>query len=316
VVSALIWLVCMLSGCSLDSGALPTMDIADATDDGRSGDGSRPDAIAPDARLDGARDSTPPPTDTNVPVDGGPLCPTGADVDTIAYFAFEDLASGLLADATGRQTGMVTGGEARIVPGPPGCGDAFGFTPSPFVYGVIEDSSDFDLTEGSFDFFMRYDGPLPRPNPSDRASTLGIFSRDANGTADPGHLTIRMAPTGELILSIQRPSGTGAVRCTDSAVTPGTWHHVGVNLGAPSAEIYLDGDRGGRTDSLSAHAGNAVTGWNCGDDDPAGIDGNDNPIVIGASGSSSNEGGAAGVFQSFREGAMDQLRISRVRRPF
>jgi len=314
VVSVAIWLVWVLCGCSLDQGAIAEMDVGDPALDSRVGDGSGEDAIAPDARVDGARDATPP--DTRPPVDAGPRCPTMADRDTVAYFEFGDLAGGLLVDATGRQTGMVVGGDARIVPGPPGCGDAIGFTPSPFVYGVIEDSTDFYHLVGSFDFFMRYDGVLPRPNPSDRDSTLGVFSRDANGTSDPGHITIRMAPTGELILSIQRPGGRGAVRCTDSAITPGTWHHVGVNLGEPSTEIYLDGDRGGRTDRIDAHSGGSPVSWDCGDEAPASIEGNDNPIVIGASGSSTNEGGASGTFQSFREGAMDQLRISRVRRPF
>lgn len=310
--------VLFLAACSLETAVVAPTSLDAATDaatDARLD--SRldvPDSTLPrDARPDVLSDSAP---DTTPPMDAGPTCPIQPDDDTIALFAFEDVLTGMFMDTVSGRDGTVAGGEALAPAGPPGCGDAFGFRARPIVRGVIPDASPFDLAVGSIDFFMRYDGDLPRPNPDTRDATIGVISRDANGTAQPGHMTVRLAPTGELILSIQRPSGMGAVRCTNSAITPGTWHHVAMNFGAPSAEIYLDGVRGDRTDTIVANGGGGSSSWACGDDDPAGIDGNDNPFVIGASASSSSEGGADGLFQPFEDGAMDQLRISRVRRAF
>jgi len=264
-----------------------------------------------DTRSDGAPVDTSVRVDTSVP-DGGVLCPTGPDGDTIAYYDFTDTSLGLLTDTAGLHHGAVVGGVALVTAGPTGCGNAIAFARSPLTFGAVPNSPDFSLSSGSIDFFLRYDAPLPRPMPTREPATVGVLSRDANGVT-PGHMTIWIAPDGSVVLRVQRSSGN-IIRCTEP-VTTGTWHHVGVNFGSP-VEVYLDGAVSTRTDVLRLNLGPMTPfDFDCGLTGSGGIDGNTNPFTVGAQDGLSPEGLAA-PSQPFANGAIDQLRISRERRSF
>jgi len=235
--------------------------------------------------------------------DSGPDgCPDGLDADTLALYDMEDLTGGVLRDLTGAHPGSFTGAP-QAVNGPPGCGSAVRFAGG--AWALVPDAPEWDLEEGSVDLWVR------PPAPSATGSVLGVLSRDADNTARPGHLSIFYAPDGRVGVRLQTPASH--MRCTEAAVPPGRWVHIGVNLGPPDMELYVDGVR---QESTARFPLTETIVYECGTPTASGISGNDNPWTIGASSGGSVEGEAQPVGGFLDGGAVDQLRISRVRRAF
>ena len=224
-----------------------------------------------------------------------------ADPDAIAVYAFDgDQGSTVATDARDAHEGML-GDDTRFVVGPEGCGTAVSFDSVRDVL-VIPDSPDFDLVEGSVDFYLRHDGT---------EDFRAVVSRDAVDTARPGHFTAALLSDGRLAVRIQS-TGDGEVNVCSSALASNRWHHVGINFGAPGVEIWLNGVR---SEDDSASPGP----FECGQNGPLGLAGtegeNDNPWYVGANRYSAPEGEIVEATDPLF-GAVDQLRISANRRDF
>jgi hypothetical protein len=255
--------------------------------------------LAPDLRLDGpvdAADSAPP----DAWPDGG-TCAVGPDPGTLALYPVL-LASGTqLVDTTTDHPGKLAGVVPRVS-GATGCGQALAFSGKIEDYAEIAADPAWNLKTGSIDLWVRIDGSTNKH--------LGIVSRDAEDTAKPGHFSLFQLVDGGIGVRLQRDSNDGIARCSQP-VSKGDWHYIGVNFGKGGLELYVDGVPANRTDKYVV---SPVT-LKCGTSTEEGIDGNQNPWVLGASSHLSAEGVATPITYPFK-GAIDSFRISNVRRDF
>lgn len=299
----------LFSGCGLVLDIGDTPDGADASNDSGPADAS----VAPDASpasdaspaVDGSlADAGPPPA---------PCAPGWLDEGVFSAYGFDgDLADRL--DATMHGEARPAGVEAvfRTEPGPtPGCDQALTLGGGRFV--VIAHRPEWDEVR-SIDFW------LLSPNaPFNRG---GVISRDASGEARPGHMTLARTRDEQLMLRVQVPPIEGdndEKHCSEPTVDLSQWVHVGINLGDPaepesSVELWVDGVR--MDAPLVADLMTSAFGCDNGAGDPVGIAGNENPWVVGASSHPSDEGFAEPIEYPHPEGAIDELRFSRVRRDF
>jgi len=221
------------------------------------------------------------------------LCPP-ADDDTIALYRFD----GDVLDSVGFNHGMPAG--ESFVAGAPDCDLALTYLAQIFGPVIIADAAEWDLSIGSVDFWIY---------PVADDSVYGILSRDATERSLPGHFSVWQSRRA-VALRVQSDSAN-AVACTaDGSLTDGKWHHVVANFGPPVVEIYLDGVLGESSDSHAMDGGVLF----CDQKADFGIDGNDNPWVIGASSALSDEGESTPVSGKFVGGRIDNLRISSKRR--
>jgi len=265
-------------------------------------DTARPDLPALDLpRPDSVRPKDLPLPDLPLP-DLPPPCASAPDPDTVALLTFEG-SGNTVSDATGKHPGAVVGSGVARVPGQAGCGKAVAFPNAITDYVTIPDSPDWDLTQGSVDFWVRIDTPSP-------AGFRGIVSRDANQQALPGHFTVFQLCDGGLAVRLQKDLNDRDVRCS-TPVSLGVWHHVGVNFGPGGLALYIDGVEATRSETLKS----CTFQLQCGTSGDQGLAGNDNPWVLGASSSGSVEGQATPVVYPF-DGAIDSFRVSSVRRAF
>jgi hypothetical protein len=233
----------------------------------------------------------------------GPPCVKNPDNHTLALYTFDNLASPML-DATGKHNGSVDGkplSEKSQV----GCGWALAFpaVPGPTAsdYGVIPQHKDWDTVK-SVDLWFRFDSTTP-------AQAAALLSRDANMTTMPGHLALYRLCNDAVYLRLQHAKGE--IELCTKPTSKGIWHHVGVNLGQPGVELIVDGAPA----SASAGVTCGSHTFNCGVPGAADITGNANPWAVGASSSTSSEGKLDTVINQLH-GAVDSLRISKVRRTF
>lgn len=302
--------LCVAGACFLDgdnsrcaSGEFCDLETGCAPRPGVDRDAGRPDAGTPDA---GPPDAGPP--DAGTPDAGPPpLCPD-ADDDTLALFRFQlpTPPSRVLEDDVGRHDGMVSEpDEWRRRTGPPGCGAAIAFGTTG-LYGVVPDSPEWDLDEGSIDFWFRFTAGAE--------THLGLLSRDAEGQALPGHVSVALSANRTLVARLQ--STTDEVYlCSDAPMSPLRWHHVGLSFGAEPA-LWVDGALATGPETVRIEQPGFVDDVPCGGAFSGGISGNDNPWVIGASTTFAREGEGQPVTSPFVNGAIDHLRISSVTRDF
>jgi hypothetical protein len=293
------------SGVGAD--AQPAADDARAVPDARREDGARPDAARPTLAA---------------------ICPLQADDDTVGLFDFA-VAGGQFANlAAAGHEGFVVGAlPAAMLPVCPGGGLVFAapvFAPERCAdcsapgtlraclaagYAWIPSWPAIEsLDEGSLDFWVRLDEATP-------TRKHFVISRDAEGTTTNGHLSV-WRDGDALVLRLQRmgqsPEPQSCV-CSDPAtsrVADQAWHHVGINFGRAGLELYVDGARQRATGVVNELCkcadGAAITN---------GIDGNQQPIIVGAAAINACEG-ARGPVTEPMIGAVGNLRVSRVRRSF
>jgi hypothetical protein len=223
------------------------------------------------------------------------------DPDTLLLYTFSGSGT-TVTDATGQHHGTIVGGVARGA-GAQGCGKAAVFPKSTSDYIEVPDAPAWDLSQGSVDLWLRVDTHTT-------ASIRGIVSRDADQIAKPGHLTLYQLPDGGLAVRLQHLSNQGAVRCSPPLAL-GVWHHVGINWGAGGLQLFVDGVEALRTDSVYAKPLTLA----CGTSSETGIEGNDNPWVLGTGSHQSAEGSALPTSFPF-DGAIDSFRVSKTRRAF
>lgn len=284
--------------------ALPDAVTPDATGpDATLADAAAPDAATPDAATPDAAMSDAGVVETST-------CAGTADAATLALYTFEADPPGVISDRTGNHPG-VRSGRVATVPGPAGCGSAIEFTALTSTAGFAEipDDPAWDLSTGSIDFWVRFD---------ENTTTYPevMLSRDAIGFAAPGHLGFYRSCDGTIVARLQR-NGQSAHLCADAPTPQGVWTHVALNFGAPRVELFIDGARttttrqiglSGRLCSSMTVACGSVVDW--------GIEGNDNPWVLGSGTHIAVEGTGRPLDGYIRGGALDSVRISSQRRAF
>jgi hypothetical protein len=219
----------------------------------------------------------------------------------LARFDFEDAAGAVtLQDAHGLADAQLVGGSFVPVPGPAGCGSALGFE-SASLLAEVPNVPAWDLETGSVDFWVQ----MP-----DVSGTYGVLGRDHVGTDLPGHLSFWVTPDSTVTARLQG-AAVHATHCTDVALRPGQWAHVGFNFGAPGSELYVDGQLATRTGDSRVE----TVVPECGGTTSEGIAGNEQPWVLGFD-TSRVEDELQGLLSHFTGGAVDAFQISAVRRDF
>ncbi|MEX2670991.1 MAG: LamG domain-containing protein [Phycisphaeraceae bacterium] len=122
----------------------------------------------------------------------------------------------------------------------------------------------------------------------DIARGQGLFSKDASGLGNGGHLTIRLS-SGSVVARLSSHAQTYEVG--SSTLASDRWHHVAFTFGAGGMQLYVDGEQ------VGSHSYTGGTGWTV---DGAG---NAEPIAIGADAS----GSAAGSISGFIEPLLGQM---------
>ena len=258
--------------------------------------------------------------ETSTSSDGGRSCAFAVDDDIVAHYRFDDPNEPWF-DGVGGYDGISVGGRPQSVPGPDGCGSALGITPR--SAGRVEDAPAFDLTIGSVDFWVFVPGGRISPviNPLDATPLL---SRDAAG-ADSEHLTFFVSDvdrvglgtsTGHLVIRHQS-MGSAAAVCSKGPLPTDVWVHVAYNFGTPGMQLFIDGV----VQTIAARPivpGEIPTCDGIRDDDDTLLVGGlqtDLPWYIGASANDSNKN-EQNPTSYMQVGALDEIRISSVRRDF
>lgn len=158
---------------------------------------------------------------------------------------------------------------------------------------VFDGSGDFIQVPHS-DSYLIDDGTVAFWFNADHTTgTQGLFSKDATGLGEGGHLAIYLSG-GTLHANLSSASQTYTLG--SSAVSAGQWHHVALSFGAEGMALYLDGvlidsaDYGGGLNATSGGLGNRE------------------PIVIGASASGASQGTASPLSNYF-DGRIDDVRV-------
>jgi hypothetical protein len=227
-----------------------------------------------------------------------------APSDVIAHYRFETIGPQIVDD-TGVHHGSAVGPSLRTAVGHAGNSVEFPAT-SPAPHIVIPDSSDWDLQIGSIELWIR---------PRSGTAISGIFSRDSSGTSN-GHIAMMQYRNQYFVIRLQTAGdaggGGGLFLCSNAAPRPGIWTHIGINLGAPAAELWVDGVLATRTGPIDLFGMNQCTSPGT----PRAIHGTDDPWVLGAQGVGSTPGTASNIGDPFVGGAIDELIIRRTRRIF
>lgn len=149
------------------------------------------------------------------------------------------------------------------------------------------------LSEGSISLFFNTSDIDHSNNPS--AGSMGLLSRDANGTESGGHLTIWITDSGGISVRQQSASSSYRANTNSYIVQENRWHHLVYTWGGNGMRIYLDG--------VLRNSPTAYTG---------GFSTNGVPITIGANAwtySSSNSASRKNQLKDFFIGAVDEVRI-------
>lgn len=219
----------------------------------------------------------------------------------LARYDFEDEAgAGTLRDARSLADAQVVDGSFVPVPGPDGCGNALALGDAG-LFAQIPNLPDWDLDEGSIDFWLR----VPEV-----AGAYGVLGRDQLGTELPGHFSVWLTPDNTVTLRLQGATAHGT-HCTDAALAPGQWAHVAFNFGDAGSELWVEGVLGTRIGDPRIE----TIVPECGSSTTDGIAGNEQPWVLGFDTSRSGDA-LDGLLHHFSGGAIDALQISAVRRDF
>ncbi len=217
----------------------------------------------------------------------------------IAEYSMTVNANGDVDDLVGSHTGTLDGPPEETLGV---CGTGLKFGNGARV--VIADSIDWELSEGSIDFWAFFPALPP-------LFSEGVVSRDAIRLGLPGHISFGRSNDGRVAVRIQ--DGDDAVVCSNAAVATEQWVHIGVNFGPPDLEMYVDGVAQSGVGTLPVTQFNSIT---CNTPMPRGLTGNANPWVIGTASMHSDEGSADPATLPFDSGGVDEFRISIQRRDF
>lgn len=236
-----------------------------------------------------------------VPASGSPLA------GTVAVYSFDADTGTTIQDALGAHPAQWVGGQLTLGEGHINCGKAIEFDETE-SYVLIPAADAWRLQEGSVDFWLRTPKQLP-------TSPLGLITRDASHEVEAGHLAILFNPNGTIIARLQHPEAN-SLRCSTMPVPLDAWVHIAYNFGGPgtetqpATELFVNGQLA----TLAGAAG--VYPGDCNTDVRGGIAENNNSWVVGASSDAANDGEVNNLRFFASDIAIDELRISAVRRPF
>jgi hypothetical protein len=247
------------------------------------------------------------------------VCRTQVDPATISLYSFEEVGSTRIADRTNRHDGRIVGSNPRWINGPGSCGKALQF-PSRLAadggidtIGVVADSVDFALSEGSIDLWIKDGAPPPH------GRELGVFGRDDVLDQIRG-ISVRIACDGTIVAKLEDGIGGRTYACSNDPLLPSSgWVHVGVNFGPPTFELWVNGALQTRTGTL-AFFGPSCTSQTITCASGAAGNGIQDPYrsdwVMGADPHEANSQQGTSLDSPFRSGAIDEVRISGARRTF
>ena len=281
-----------------DAGPAPTSDPDAGTDPSPdSGSNSDTDAgFAPDGSADAIAPGCAPA--------GSPVAP-----GTLAFYRFDsDEEASVVEDSMAAYPGSVHGAITRGS-GREECGYALDFStahPDASTNNFVEipHAPAWDLPQGSVDFWVRMDS-LPVPG-------AGLISRDAAYIEQAGHLTILLNAEGRVIVRLQRMGTDRNDRiflCSDAPLQLSEWTHVEFRFGLPYAQLFVNGELATYAEEVTTGLSGSDSTGTCGGLWIDGIDGNENPWVIGAASVASQEGAASPLSLPFETGAIDDVRI-------
>jgi hypothetical protein len=217
-------------------------------------------------------------------------CSTAIAGDTIALYTFDDA---LGRDTTGAHDATTLGAAAATTGGP--CGAALEI-PVGGSFLHVADSTELDLDAGAVDLYAREAQAF--------STYRGVVSRDAIGTGADGHFTIGFMQ-GVVFARLQLTGDQHFFRCSD-APHVGEWIHIAVSFGSGGMTLWIDGQRQAMRDTIDLGFGV----HDCRIPYSGGMEGNDNPMVIGAERTVAVEGDPApSATGFFIGGQIDHLRI-------
>lgn len=283
------------------------------------------DAPARDASLDTdgplpaedvvGLDLSPPDQDVDTTQDSGTMsgaCPIGIPTSTVALYTFDgSWGRDRVEDETGDHDGTSVGNPAKIA-SLTNCGSAMSFPTG--AYATLPPSNAWALSVGSVSLWARFGSAATNV-------TQGVLSRDASNNAtgsQQGHFTIFRDGKlgGRIIVRLQDAAKNWYVFCSNQVVPEDTWTEIGVNFGAPQVELYVDGQRADNSDVVTLTLSSTYQDIPCNPSYAGGIDGNNEPWLLGASATSSDENSVLPTNMPMTGGAIDHLRISSARGDF
>ena len=185
-----------------------------------------------------------------------------------------------VVSVNGSSAGGVTAGQAGYGDG----GDAFGFDGT-VDYVTIPHDAGMLMDQGTIAFWFKA---------SSLSGTRGLFSKDSNGRDQGGQIEITTVGSS---LNVKLESATADYTAqATGGLSTGVWHHAAVTWGPHALKLYLDG----------AHVQTVLYVGGLGT--TSGGSGNVEPIVLGASSSTSGDGTATPVTQFFA-GDIDDVRL-------
>lgn len=248
-----------------------------------------------------------------MPMDGSAPCLRAvAAADLVAHYTFDGDGPSDIVDERGVHDGTTSSGVSHVA-GRCGLGLAFGgaFAPG---HAEIGHDDEFNLEEGSLELFARIPDVAP----------YGIVSRDWFGVEDPGHFGLFTSIEGHVLVRLQDVEagrggrGKDAVwLCSNEPLRVGVWEHIAVSWGGDEfVQLWVNGERATLTDEatvtwLTGGGGQRIT---CGRSvRDHGIDGNSRSWILGANSNLRRDSNPENFGVPFVGGAIDELRILRVR---
>jgi hypothetical protein len=236
--------------------------------------------------------------DVGPPDNGFTRC-AALDPNTVALYHFE---SGV-TDETHNHNGTVEGTGQAYVMG--ACNLGLDLATSN-ANVLVASATDFNIASGSIDLWINPpQAPLNMPQ--------GIFSSDSRNVV-PGSIALFLACDGRLVAKLEG-SGSTEYACSRFPVRAQRWSYVGINFGSPGTfEMFLNGN----IETSTVPVTGSLT---CTSTVPCGAlqltNGltNGNPFVFGASQEDADPG-MGNNLRNFYTGAIDELRISKVRRRY
>jgi Ca2+-binding RTX toxin-like protein len=195
----------------------------------------------------------------------------------VAYWRMNELDDGTLVDAAGSHNGTYKSG-AESDDGRHGIGSGVGDFDGSNDYVKVPHSSDMQLSNGSITLWF---------NTDDEDDRQGLFSKDASGYDDGGHLT-SYVDDGHVYVRLQ--SGNQSYWVDGGNIEDNTWHQMTFSWGENGMQLYVDGQL---VDT------NSYTG---------GIQNNTEPLVIGAIAWDSDHG-EADDRENYFDGQIDEVAL-------
>ncbi|RDD62279.1 Ig-like domain-containing protein [Ferruginivarius sediminum] len=177
-----------------------------------------------------------------------------------------------ISDGTGRTDTATVSIDVNDFPTPTYEDGSLNFDGTTNSAVVVDHQSAFELPNGTLELAFTADTVSGRQ---------GLFSKDASGNGDGGHLTV-LIEDGDLVVRLQSDGGVSVpVLTASNAVSVGEAHHAAITFGDAGLKLYVDGELAGQA---------SYTG---------GIASNTEPMVIGANQWASSDNTADSIQDAF-----------------